>query len=43
MMAAGESAIYYYMCILKAANRSPQRGHEVPGKSVIYYPHHEGA
>jgi hypothetical protein len=29
--------------IMKALRQSPMRIHDVVGKSVIYYPHHEGA
>ncbi len=29
--------------IMKVLRRSPMRIHDVVGKSVVYYPHHEGA
>ncbi len=29
--------------IMKVLRQSPMRIHDVVGKSVIYYPHHEGA
>jgi hypothetical protein len=29
--------------IMKVLRRSPSRIHDVVGKSVVYYPHHEGA
>ncbi len=29
--------------IMKVLRQSPIRIHDVPGKSAIYYPHHEGA
>jgi hypothetical protein len=29
--------------IIKVLRQSPMRIHDVVGKSVIYYPHHEGA
>jgi hypothetical protein len=29
--------------IMKVLRQSPMRIHDVVGKSVVYYPHHEGA